>query len=794
MLIKYLLFSFRNFRNQKLFTIVNLIGLTIGIIAASFIMIYVSYELSFDNFHKNTDRIFRVYSTFNSFTKEGVTEAWVQTPAPLANFLQNKFPEIEKTVRIAVISKGLVSSDEKSFFEDRMIIADSTLFEVFTYPLIAGSPKQLLAQPNSVVLSEATAKKYFGINDPLGKTIYYNRKIGLTITGIMKDLPNNTHLQFNMVASMSSAKAFFGDDFLENKMNTVTFLYLLANTGSDFGILNQAISKSTREYDEGDFGDNKLYHIQQLKSIHLHSNMGGEFMPNSDIKTIYILSSIAILILIVASINYINLSLSINNKRSTELGIRKILGARRRQLIFLYLTDSAVLVGISVILSTLIITSKEQRFTMLTGLGISYNYSLTSLLTGLAVLFIIITTITGLASGWISSNISPMDTLKKPLGKSGKNFRTQDVLVLFQFVISIILITTTLFIYRQMKFTQNKNLGFSKDQLMIIPLNENLNRSRLATLKQELLANPNILSVSATSDIPGKMIWVTSIFLDGQNEQSPSTISFLEIDKGFINTFRVHLIEGFMPGDTACPYSGTQYLLNESAVKKIGWSKPVGKKLSCYYGKDGFVTGVLGDFHFNSLHEHIEPLFLYMREENSRFLTLKLSTSDISTSVDFIHSSWNKIVIDSPFEYFFYDTFYDQLYRKETSFGKIILIFSIIAILIASMGLFGLAAFSSEMRTKEIGVRKVNGATIIEMVVMLIKEFLKWVFIAFILAVPIAWYITYKWLQTFAYKTEISWLVFCLAGIIAITIAIITVSWQSLKASLRNPVESLRYE
>jgi putative ABC transport system permease protein len=793
-MLRNLQYSLRSFRNQKLFTIVNLTGLTIGIIAASFILLYISYELSFDRFHKNSDRIFRVYSTFNSFTKEGVTEKWVQTPAPLANFLQDKFPEIEKTVRITRISKGLISSDEQNFFEDRMILADSSIFEVFTYPLIAGSPKQVLAQPNSVVLTESTAKKYFGKSDPLGKTIRYNRTIELTVTGIMKDIPDNTHLQFNMVTSMPSAKTFFGDDFLRNRMNTVAFTYILTNSNINFDKLSQSISQSTREYDGGDFGNNKLYHIQQLKSIHLHSNMGGELMPNNDIKTIYILTSIAILILIVACINYINLSLSINNQRSKELGIRKIMGAKKRQLISMYLTDASVFVGISVILSTFFITDFEQWFNRLIGVTVSDNFSGSSLIAGLAILFLIITTITGLASGWISSNISPMDTIKKPIGQTKRYIGTQDFLVLFQFVISIVLIASTLFINRQLKFTQNLNLGFSKDQLMIIPINDNIIRSKLLPLKQELTVNPNILSVTETSDIPGQMIWVTSINYDGQTEQSPSTMTYLEIDKKFIDTYEVQLKEGYMPGDTTCPYSGTHYLLNESAVKKLGWADPVGKRLSCYHGKDGFVTGIIGDFHFKSLHEQIEPLFLYIREGNSKYLSVKLNTFKISESIEFIHKLWNEIAPDSPFDYFFYDTFYDQLYKKESSFGRIMFIFSTIAILIACMGLFALAAFSSENRTKEIGIRKVNGATITEIVTMLIKEFLKWVSIAFIIATPIAWYAMHKWLQTFAYKTELSWWTFCLAGIIALTIAVFTVSWQSLKASIKNPVESLRYE
>jgi putative ABC transport system permease protein len=792
MIKQYLQFTLRKFRSQKLFTFVNLSGLTVGIIAATFILIYIRYELSFDRFHRNSDRIFRVYSTF---TMGGADEAWVQTPNPLGPFLQQKFPEIEKTVRITRLYKGLVSAGDKNFYEDRIVLADSTIFDVFTLPLIVGNPAGVLSQPNGVVISESTAEKYFGKYDPIGKTIRFNRSIDLTVTGIMKNIPGNTHLQFDMMIPMSAARIFYGNDFMFNPMNTVTYLYLLTNQATNFESLEKSVSQSTKEYDGGaDFGDNKLYHIQPLTSIHLHSKMGGEFSPNSDIKSIYILGTIALLILVIACINYINLSFSINSRRTAELGMRRIMGSGRRQLIFLYLSDASVLVGISVIISALVIYDQLPWYSRFVSADLSDYFSFRSILPGLAVLFILITAIAGLTSGWISSRINPMDIFRKLFVVRNKHFGTQGILVLFQFGISIILITSSLFVYRQMSYIRNKNLGFSKDQLMIIPLDDNNIRSKLLSFKQELTRNPNILSASATSDLPGEMKWVASISYEGSNKQIPETMAYLEIDNDFIKTYGIQLKEGYLPGDTACPYSGTHFLLNESAVKKLGWANPVGNKFSMNMQKDGFVTGVIKDFNFKSLNEEIEPLFLYVNESNPKFLAVKLDAASIAGAVESVQKTWNKMAPDSPFNYFFYDNFYDQLYRKESQFGKIIFIFSTIAILIACMGLFGLAAYFSERRTKEIGVRKVNGATIAEIMTMLNTKFIGWVILAFILATPVAWYVMHKWLQTFAYKTELSWWIFCLAGIIALVIALITVSWQSLRAATRNPVESLRYE
>jgi putative ABC transport system permease protein len=791
MFFKNLHFTIRNFRNQKLFSFVNIAGLTIGIVAASLIMIYISYELSFDRFHKNSGQIFRVYGTFNF---GGKNEAWVQTPNPLGPFLQNKFPEIEKYVRITRLSKGLVSSGDKSFFEDRIVLADSTIFDIFTFPLLVGNPKTVLSQPNVVVLSESAAERYFGKSDPIGKSIRYNRAIDFTITGIMKDIPGNTHLQFDMMVSMSTAKSLFREDYLEDHMSTVTNLYLLTNPSVKVDSLEKYIIQSTKEYDGGaDFGDNKQYHVQELTSIHLHSNMGGEFAPNSNIKNIYILSTIAFLILTIACINYINLSFSINTRRVKELGMRRIMGARRLHLILLYLSDASVLVGISVLTAALTITDHLVWFSRLIGSDLSKYYDVRNLLPSFVILFILLTSITGLASGWISSRINPMDTFRKPFAETKKHIGIQGLLVLFQFGISIILIASSLFVYRQMKFIQNMNLGFSKEQLMIIPVNDNSMRSRIISFKNELIQNPNILSAGVTSDLPGEMKWVASIDYDG-NDKGAVPMGYLAIDKDFFMTYGVHLKAGYLPGDTTCPYSGTRYLLNEAALQKLGWKDPIGKRFFSYNGKEGFVTGIISDFNFKSLREKVEPLFLFERESDPKYIAVKLSTKQISASVDFTRNLWNKMVPDSPFEYFFYDDYYDQLYKKESLFGKVIFIFSAVAILIACMGLFGLAAFFSEKRTKEIGLRKVNGATIAEMMIMLNTKFLKWVLIAFLIATPIAWYAMHKWLQSFAYKTELSWWIFCLDGVIALVIALLTVSWQSWRAATKNPVEALRYE
>jgi putative ABC transport system permease protein len=787
-MIKYdFLFALRSFRKQRLFSLVNLFGLSLGIVSVCLILIYVQNELSFDRFNKNADRIFRVYS---SFEREGKSQDWVQTATPMAAFIRDKLPEIENTVRITKVPKGLVGYGENHFFEENMILSDASVFNVFTFPLLNGDPRSVLENPNSVVISRSIAEKYFGKENPIGKTISYNRNISLTVSGIMKDIPRNTHLPCEMIVSMATAKAFFGNDFLTNQMNTTIFTYLLTHKGTEGNQLEVAVNKL---YGENSF-NNTTYHVQSLPSIHLHSNKGGEYQPNGDIRTVYIFSAIALLILIIACINYINLSLSLNKKRSTELGVRKVMGAGITQLIRLFLSNAFVLATISVLASFVAIWLLLPGFSRLSGVAFRFSNLGIHFYLELILIFSLIVLSTGLSSGWLAARLKPVTTLKKSGGNSKKNIGIHGLMVLFQFTISIVLIAATLLVTRQMNLLKNKNLGFSKEQLLVIPVNDQNLKSRIQSFKQDLLANPNILSASATSDLPGKMLWVTSIKYEGQNEQSPQTMTYLEIDKDFLTTYGVQLKEGYLPGDTACPYNGTQYLLNETAAKKLGWKQPLGEMFSCYSGKQGHVAGIVHDFNFKSLHESVEPLFLYMKEGVNNYLTLKLDTRDITKTISFAGQQWSKIAPGSPFGYFFYDDFYDQLYRSEARFSQIILIFSCIAILIACLGIFGLAAFLSETRTKEIGIRKVNGAKISEILAMLNKDFVKWVAIAFVIATPIAYYTMNKWLENFAYKTTLSWWIFALAGLLALGIALLTVSWQSWKAATRNPVEALRYE
>ncbi|WP_073003370.1 ABC transporter permease [Mariniphaga anaerophila] len=527
---------------------VNLFGLSLAIVSVCLILIYVQNELSYDRFNKNIDQIYRVY---NSFVREGKSQDWVQTAAPLAAFIKDKVPEIENTVRVAKIPKGLVGYGENHFFENNMVLADASIFDVFTFPLLIGNSRSVLENPNSVVISKKIAEKYFGKENPLGKTISYNRSINLTVSGIMKDIPGNTHLPCEMIVSMATAKAFFGEYFLTNQMNTTVFTYLLIHKGTELPRLKKAFGDIVADYHGADFDD--TFHVQSLSSIHLNSNKGGEYQPNGDIRTVYIFSAIAVLILLIACINYINLSLSLNKKRYAELGVRKVMGAGAAQLIKLFLSNAFFFATISVLASIVIIWFLLPWFSHLSGVMFKFNKLSVQFYLGLFLVFLLIVLTTGLSSGWMAARLKPVATLKKSGKCKKRNIEIHGIMVLFQFSISIVLIVATLLVNQQMNLLKSKNLGFSKEQLFVIPVNDQNIRSKIQSFKHDLLTNPNILSASATSDLPGKMLWVTSINYEGESEQSPQTMTYLEVDKDFISTYGVNLKDGYLPGDTACP-------------------------------------------------------------------------------------------------------------------------------------------------------------------------------------------------------------------------------------------------
>lgn len=786
MLKSYLVIAFRNFIKNKTFSIINLIGLIISLTAFLLISLYIQYELSFDRYHKNANQIYRVWSN-------GFGGGWALSPAPLATFMEGKYLQIKNTVRIAQCDKVLIKSRDKVFNETRLIAVDPSIFDIFTFPLVNGDPKTVLNKPNSVVITESTALKYFGKENPIGEILKVNHKTDLVVTGVLKDIPNNSHFHFDFLASIEATDYLFWKGFLDNRMNTVVYTYIQLQNNTDQASFQKEIVNLEKDYLGQSFGGN--FQIQAITDIHLKSHFGGEFEENSDTIYIYIFSIVAILVLLMACINYTNLSLALYSTRIREVGVRKVFGSSRRQLTAMFYLESLVMLFLSLNFAFILIKLLLPWFAQFINRPLEATFYNGYFYWGVLLLVPIIAMLSG---GYPALYITKFKAISIQKGQSlsyNNKFGLKQILVFIQFVFSIALIIATIAILRQVNYIKSKNLGFSKDALVLVPLSDINMAAKWEIYKSELLQNPKVLSVAGISDIPGEMTWVCSIFYEGMPADiNPPTMTYLRVDKDFIKTFQLKITDGSDFSKINTNEGEQEYILNQAAVKFLDWKNPIGKQFESNTSGKGKVIGEVNDFHYKSLHTQIEPLFLAIDSKNFNYLSVRINSENIHETIPFIQNKWKELSDGSPFEYYLYDRYLDKLYKPEILLGRITLIFSFLTIIITCLGLFGLTSFIVFRRTKEIGIRKVNGATIKSILLLLSKDFTKWVFFAFIIACPIAYLIMNKWLQNFAYKAELSWWIFALAGFIAIVVALLAITWQSWRAANRNPVEALRYE
>ncbi|MGD8777471.1 MAG: ABC transporter permease [Ignavibacteria bacterium] len=786
----YFKIALRNLVKHKTYSFIHIFGLTVGIACLVLILKYVQYEMSFDRFNENADHIYRITG-----------HDWAQTPVPLSEELRLFYPEITNTVRIRKVDKVLLGHDQKKFYEENVVFSDPSIFNMFTFPLLVGDPQTVLNDPYSVVITQETARKYFGDQDPIGKKLNYDDRIDYTVTGILKRIPQNSHMKFDFVFSLGSAQTAFYKDFFENRMNTVVFNYFQLNTESNLAVIQARLDEFTKSYlGEGFYNTTREgkwrieYHLQPLLSIHLHSNLGGEFEPNGDITSVYIFSAIAILILLIACINYMNLSTARYMNRLREVGIRKVLGASRRHIIYQFIGESVSFSVISIFFAFVLIELLSPWLS--TTLGEKGMYSGSG--SGFIFPLIGIALLTGLLSGSYPaiflSRFHPVHILSKTILKINKRFNYRNGLILFQFVVSTVLIIATLIVNSQLSYIQKKKLGFNKEQIVVLPLQDKSVRMKSRLLKNELLQQPGIVNATLSSIVPGAVKWVRSFNWEGQTEDEDNTMSYIATDYDFLKTYKIQMLEGRDFSESFSTDEEQGFLINQAALKKLGWDSAIGKKIGAVE-KQGNVIGLVKDFHFKSLHEKIEPLVIYIdKSDNSEYMSVRLKTNNVASVLNSIQNKWKDFSTDKPFEYFFLDDYWGKLYMAEQSMKNLFSFFSALAIFIACLGLFGLAAFSIQNKTKEIGIRKVLGASVPEIISKLSIEFTKWVVVANVIAWPVAYYFMTNWLQDFAYRIEISWWAFLLAGGIALVIALATVSFQAIKAAIANPVESLRYE
>ena len=808
MIKNYLKIAFRNLSRNKTFSLINIMGLAAGLATCLLIMLFIFDESSYDKHHEDGDRLFRIASK----TKEG---DWAAGPGPLAGGLKNDMPEVEQVTRIltfpdieTMLLKYETKSGSKQFFESNGLYVDSTFFQLFTYDFKFGNAAIALNQPNSIILSEALASKFFNNENPVGKTIVITTpfgEFGYTVNAVFSN-KRRSHIPANYLLSMRNSDMW---NWVQQQTrwatNNIFFTYVKLKKGTDPKAFEQKLNPFFERHAGAAMkaaGFSKTLFIQPVKDIYLHSSIGNEIGANGNINYLYVLGSIAAFILMIACINFMNLSTARSQKRAKEVGVRKVMGAEKSSLVWQFLGESFLLCMVALALALTLTWILLPVFNSLTQKNMR-PFDEPALLVGIVGLALLTGILSGLYPAFYLSSFKPVSVLK---GKILNNFSAAAIrkgLVVFQFTISICLVFAAVVIWQQLNHLKNQQLGFNKSQQIVLPLQQayKSSESNYIALKNELLKNPAVRSVTSGSSYPGIPDLNDMLFYpEGKTPADIVDIRLCAIENDYIETLGLKLLSGrsFSKEFTA---DSASIILNEAAVQQLGY-KPenaVGKKIQFDFGELHSalqIVGVVKNFNFESLHNEIKPYGFTtgMFANKYGYVIASLQSKDYSRLVYDIEKIWMKLNPDTPFEYSFLDQDFQRNYEREQRTSSVIVYFTFIAIVIACLGLFGLAAFSAEQRTKEIGIRKVLGASVGNVTTLLSEDFIRLVIIAIVIASPLAWLVMNNWLEEFAYRIDISWWMFLLAGSIAIVIAMITVSFHAVKAAVANPVKSLRTE
>ncbi|SEM56877.1 putative ABC transport system permease protein [Mucilaginibacter gossypiicola] len=802
----YLKTAFRTLRKNVGFTVINILGLALGLATCLMIVLYVADELSYDRFNDKANRTYRVNEDLK-FGNNNVLYA-VAMP-PLAQALKTDLPEVEEATRLKAAGGFHAKKGNESILEYGTVYADPSVFNVFTLPMVNGNPATALKEPNTVVITESAAKKYFNSTNAVGKTLAIDNNQLLKVTGVIKDLPKQSHFHFDFFMSMVSWPDSRSGEWLRSDYNT----YVVLKPGTDYKLFEKKLAALLKKYSEGqmqtalhvniaDFEKSGSYfrlNLTPLTDIHLHSNRTGELGSNSSAQYVYIFSAIAIFILLIAGINFMNLSTARSANRAREVGVRKVLGSPRKYLIAQFLTESVLVTLAAAVIAFFAVLLLLPLFNQVSGKELVVgSQTLAWLLPALLLIVLVVGFAAGSYPAFFLSAFQPINVLSGKLAGGFKGSWLRSVLVVFQFSISIFLIIGTIVIYNQLNYIQTKNLGYNRNQVLVINNAFELG-SHTKTFKNEVKQLHGVVNATLTGYLPTGKNRGTSIFYKEAAADQKTALfpQSWRVDADYINTLGMKISAG-RDFSANMPTDSTGLVINETAAKFLGFTNPVNKIL--YRNMDGnrdhikayHIIGVVKDFNFNSLRENISPMIFLMDEDNGN-LSVRLNTANLPALIDQIKTKWQGMT-QSQFSYSFMDQDFDANYRAEQRTGTISIIFTVLAISIACLGLFGLAAYAAEQRTKEIGIRKVLGASVSAIVNTLSKDFIKLVLISIAITTPLAWYLMNKWLQDFAYRISIQWWVLVLAGAGAVVIAIVTVSFQSVKAALANPINSLKNE
>lgn len=800
MLKNYLTIALRNIGRHKGYTFLNVAGLAVGIASCIIIFFFIRNELSYDTYHQDADRIYRVAIDIKSKADNRV---FAQTSAPLVTALKKDFPQVEQAVQLWRWNSLLVKyGEEKSFYEDNFFLTTPQIFDVFTIPLIKGDSKTALSRPLTVIIAEETAQRYFDQQDPIGKMLTINKK-EYEVTGVMANLPYNSHLKLNILTSVATLeKEEWYQEVASNWFSTMFYTYIKVKENIDLAQFKKQIATAADSYvgkQLKEWGSAYVYFLQPVKDVHLHSSLSGEAeVPGSAIN-VYILSVVAILILLIASLNYINLTTAQAANRAKEVGVRKVVGASRGPLIFQFISESLLLTTAGLLLAIGIVYMVHPFFESLSGLTINFNQMINlSFMASLIGITLLIGIISAAYPALFLSSFRPVSVLKGKLSMGAKGATLRRVLVVCQFTISLMLMVGTIMVYRQLNFMKDQNLGFSKEQVVVLPVRGGLSISEnYEEIKNEFERHAAITDAAVSASVPGKGVDNFAVSLIGETDDRGQSMYYLFVDFDFLQLYNIGTVAGRAFDKNRATDAEKAFMINEKAVKAFGWSSPeeaIGKKLDTGFGRDGEIIGVYKDFHYRSLQAPVEPLIMAVNKERLNHISLKVQTKDLASTMTFVENKWQALFPSHPFEYFFLDEEFDKQYASDEKIGRTFLVFTSIAICVACLGLFGLATFTAEQRTKEIGVRKVLGASVPNIVLLLSRDFTKLVIVAFLIATPVSYLMIIKWLENFASRIDIGWGTFIIAGTAVLLIALLTVSYQSIKAALANPVKSLRNE
>jgi putative ABC transport system permease protein len=799
MLRHYFQIAWRNLLKRKFYSLINMAGLAIGMACCVLIALYVYHELSYDQYHTKRDRIYRVTQSFGAITpgKPSPEEYQVWGCAPVGAALQADFPEIEKVVQFMSPNSMLLQHGEKRFQQDNLLFMDSTAFDVFSWKMVHGDPHTALLTPYSIVLTKTIAQKFFGNENPVGKVLRADNKDNLTITGVMEDVPANSQFTFNGLISMATMRKIEPDMFnWWGYVDFYTYLLLKENTSI------QSVQAKTPAFFKRRTKDEKGYTIafEKMTDAYLHSVAARQPGPTGKLHNVYLFSCIAVFILLIACINFMNLSTARSLERAKEVGVRKVLGVKPSHLMWQFLFESILLSLAAAVIAMVLAKPGIALIEKLSGKEIALvNFFNPLSFAGMVVFAVLVGMLAGIYPAWVLSGFRPIAVLKGKFIPSGDGVSFRKVLVVFQFTLSIALIAGTVIVYNQLKFLNSHDVGFQKDQMVILDFEgDEKVRNNIEAIKQAIASQPGVIAVGASRAVPGEFLPNAGTHIEAPDGQMTMKGPLIyEIDFDFIPTYNIPLVAGRNYSRSYLTDSAEAMVINEAAAKLYGYTNAadaVGKKFE-QWGRKGVIIGVVKDFNFRSLHQQVEPLTLrYGYTWSLNRISVAVKGDNIPATLAHLRKTWDKMAPQRPFLYHFLDESFNDQYQADQHFGQLFTFFAFLAIIIACLGLLGLSTFMAQQRVKEIGVRKVLGSSVSGIVILLSKDFIKLVLIAIVIAVPLCIWAMNEWLKDFAYRVSMGPVVFIEAGLITVSVALMTISWQSIKAARMNPVQSLRNE